>query len=142
MISLSQTAGYAIRAMALMDGVGGKPVLVVKLARLTGIAKPYLSKLIHALAGKKLVATKRGYKGGVTLARPASEITLLEVADAVDGPGWLDECILGLEDCNDEGACVLHEFWKPIKEKIHRELSGKTLEEAIGNLAVLRGNAG
>ena len=131
MISLSHTAGYAIRAMALMNGPKGKPVLALDIASRTGISKPYLSKLIHALAGKNLVTTKRGYKGGVKLARPASKITILEVADAIDGAGWLDECILGLQECSDEGSCPLHDFWKPTREKIHRELSEKTLGKTI-----------
>lgn len=129
MLSLSQTAGQAIRAMVHMDGPGGQPLLVQEIAEWTGIAKPYLSKIVHALALTELVKTKRGYRGGVTLAREATEITVLEVADAIDGPQWLEKCILGLEVCQDDGCCPLHEFWKPIREKVHEELSKKTLAD-------------
>ena len=129
MLSLSQTAGYAIRAMVHMDGPGGQARLVREIAERTGISKPYLSKIIHALALRGMLKTKRGYKGGVTLAREATEITVIEVADAFDGPEWLERCILGLDECTDERACPLHEFWKPTRIKIRHELSRKTLAE-------------
>lgn len=129
MLSLSQTAGCAIRAMVCLDGPGGTPLLVTAISRATEIPRPYLAKIVNQLSIRKLVLTKRGYKGGVTLARPSHEITLLEIANAVDGSEWLEKCILGLEECSDERACPLHEFWMPMRKEIERRLSLQTLEE-------------
>ncbi len=122
MLSLSQTTGYAILALACMEGPSGSPILVRDVAKAAGIPKPYLSKLIHALAQRGLVSTKRGYKGGVVLAREPQQISLLEIAEAVEGNEWLDRCVLGLEECNDERACPMHEHWKVVRGRIRSEL--------------------
>lgn len=127
MLSLSQTTGYAILALACMEGPAGAPILVRDVAKAAGIPKPYLSKLIHALAQRGLVATKRGYKGGVVLAREPEQITLLEITEAVEGEQWMDRCILGLEECSDERACPMHELWKPSRARIRGEMEQITL---------------
>lgn len=130
MLSLNQTTGYALLALGMLDAPGGKPVLVRDLARRTGIPKPYLSKMIHALASKGLLATKRGFRGGVTLARPADQITLIEVAQAVQGGPMRQTCLLGLSECSDERACPLHAFWTVTTERIMRMMRRTTLAEA------------
>ncbi|MCX7719073.1 MAG: Rrf2 family transcriptional regulator [Candidatus Sumerlaeaceae bacterium] len=130
MLSLNQTTGYALLTLGMLEPPGGKPALVRDLARKTGIPKPYLSKMIHALASKGLLATKRGFRGGVTLARPADQITLIEVAQAVQGGPLRHTCLLGLTECSDERACPLHAFWTVTTDRIMRMLSRTTLAEA------------
>ncbi len=127
MLSLSQTTGYAVLALACMEGPSGSPILVRDVAKAASIPKPYLSKLIHALAQRGLVTTKRGYKGGVVLARDPEQISLLEIAEAVEGSEWLDRCVLGLEECSDERACPMHEHWKPTRASIRAELENINL---------------
>jgi Rrf2 family transcriptional regulator, iron-sulfur cluster assembly transcription factor len=130
MLSLNQTTGYAILALGMLEGPGGKPVLVRAIAEAARIPKPYLSKMINALAAKGLVETKRGYRGGVTLARPAHKITLMDIAQAVEGSRWSMPCLLGLTECSDERACPLHAFWVRTVERINRELGKITLARA------------
>jgi Rrf2 family protein len=129
MFCLSQTTGYAILALSCLGGPGGQPTLVRDIARYTGISKPYLSKIMHALAAKGLVETKRGYKGGVALARPPEQITLLDVAEAVEGNQWMCRCMLGLAECSEDRACPVHAFWKPLQEKIGNQLRELTLAQ-------------
>ncbi len=129
MFSLSQTTGYAILALACVKGPKGQPVLVRDVSDATGITKPYLAKIVHALAAKGLVETKRGYKGGILLTRPPEEISLYEVAEAVEGTQWLDRCLLGHAGCSDSRACPLHAFWRPIQDEIRRQLKEMTLAQ-------------
>jgi Rrf2 family transcriptional regulator, iron-sulfur cluster assembly transcription factor len=130
MLALNQTTGYAIMALGHLEDPGGEPMLVKDLARLTGIPKPYLSKMVHDLAGKGLIQTKRGYRGGVLLARPAKEISLVDIAEAVTGKAINFPCLLGLTTCSAEQACPLHEFWMEAVEVIHRSLRQTSLAEA------------
>jgi len=95
----------------------------------TGIGRPYLAKLVQSLAGAGLVETRRGNKGGVLLARPASGITVFEILDAVEGTGALDGCLLGRADCTDDRACPTHFFWKPMRAEVAEQLSALTLAE-------------
>ena len=52
MLPLSQTTGYAVRALQCLQEPGGHPVLVEEVADCTGIPRSYLSKLVHKLAKK------------------------------------------------------------------------------------------
>lgn len=130
MLSLSQTTGYAILALSCLEvGDGENWILARDIAACTGIPKPYLSKILHSLLGSGLIRTKRGYRGGFSLARPSSGISLLEIAEAVEGAGVLDGCLLGLAECSEEVACPAHEFWSRERERIRRRLGGTTLKD-------------
>lgn len=129
MLSLSQTTGYAIRALSCLEGTSQDLVLVRDIAEQAGVPKPYLSKILHSLGQAGLIVSKRGYRGGVALARPASEITLLEVAEAVDGHRWVPRCLLGLTECSDDRRCALHEFWVVERGRIEEELRRTTLAQ-------------
>ncbi len=117
MLSLSQTAGYAILALSCLDGE--RWVLAQELAERTAVPKPYLSKILHSLARAQVILAKRGYRGGFRLGRPADQISLLDIVEAVDGTAWIGRCLLGLDRCSDERACPTHEFWKHERARIH-----------------------
>lgn len=114
---LSQSAGYAAMALGYIAGAGGKPVLVKQIAEATGMPSSYLSKIIHSLARKGLVITQRGIGGGVTLARAATDISLLDLCVAMDEPAVQARCFLGTAQCTDERACPAHRFWKAQRER-------------------------
>jgi Rrf2 family transcriptional regulator, iron-sulfur cluster assembly transcription factor len=127
MLALSQTTGYAILALSCLEGCQDRWVLAKDISNCTGITLPYLSKLLHALTGSRLVHAKRGYRGGFQLTRPARQITLMDVAEAVEGKAWLPNCLLGLEGCSDERACPTHAFWTRERARIEKELRRLTL---------------
>lgn len=126
---LSQSAGYAILALSCLDDPGGEPILVQDVAEWIGAPGPYLSKVFHALGKAQLVATKRGRNGGVILMRPAREITVDQIASAMDGEEWQSSCLLGLATCSDERACPVHHFWTEERKRILRELQVTTLAD-------------
>ena len=127
MLALSQTTGYAILALSCLDGCRDRWVLAKDISQCTGITLPYLSKLLNALTSSGLVNAKRGYRGGFQLARSADRITLMDVAEAVEGSDWLPKCLLGLEECSDARACPTHAFWKTERSRIEEELRSQTL---------------
>ena len=129
MLPLSQTTGYAVRALCCLQEPGGQPVLVEEVAESTGIPRSYLSKLIHKLAKKGLVKARRGHHGGVVLARPSSEITLQELSEAIDGVAWQKRCLMGLMGCSEANPCVLHDFWHETLEQILARLRSVTLAD-------------
>ena len=129
MLSLSQTTGYAILALGFLQECGGRLVLARDITSSTGIPLPYLSKILNALTRTGLVVGKRGYQGGFALSRPADEISLFDVAEAVEGPDWLPTCMLGLADCSAVPFCPTHSFWKVQRSKIEKELRRMTLTD-------------
>ncbi len=129
MLPLSQTTGYAVRALCCLQEPGGQPVLVEEVAESTGIPRSYLSKLIHKLAKKGLVKARRGHHGGVVLGKPSIEITLEELSEAIDGVAWQKRCLMGLMGCSEGAPCVLHDFWHETLEQILARLRSVTLAD-------------
>jgi len=85
MISVTSKSRYAVVAMAELARSGDRPVPVKELADRRGIPEQYLEQLFSTLRRDGLLDSHRGSKGGYTLARPAGEITVLEVVQALDG---------------------------------------------------------
>lgn len=110
---LSQAVGYAATALGYVAAAGGKPVLVKEMAEACEIPGPYLSKIVHTLSKAGFVLTQRGIGGGVTLARPASEISMYDLCIALGDPAVQQRCMLGIAECSDERACPCHKFWAP-----------------------------
>ncbi len=129
MLPLSQTTGYAILALGCLNGCCGRLMLAREIAASTGTPLPYLSKLLHALCRRGLIEGKRGYRGGFVLARPAEQISLLEVAEAVEGDAWLPRCLLGLAECSPQQVCPAHEFWAVERERIKDKLRATTIAD-------------
>jgi DNA-binding IscR family transcriptional regulator len=69
----------------------------------------------------------------VRLAQPASEITLLQISEAVEARQWLGRCLLGLTTCSDERACPAHTFWKDARQQIESVLRHTTLADVMAH---------
>lgn len=108
---LSQASGYAITALGRIAAAGGAPVLTKDIADGCAIPGAYLAKIINNLARKGIVHTQRGVGGGVTLARPADQLTLLDLCVALDDPIIFNRCMLGTATCSEDRACPAHQFW-------------------------------
>jgi Rrf2 family protein len=106
MLHLSKTAGYAVHALSFIGTAAPKSCLVSEIASALDLPKPYLARIINQLTYKGLVTTKRGYRGGVTLARTPEDITLLEVVRATEGNEAASHCVFGLEKCPVGEKCV------------------------------------
>ncbi len=132
MLCLSQTTGYAIKALGCLNESPGQCGLIAEIAGRTGLPKPYLAKIVNSLARKGLVAAKRGHNGGISLARRPEEISLLQIVEAVEGKEWLGPCLLALDDCTSDNTCPTHDFWLDIGGRIRRKLAETTLAEIIG----------
>ena len=103
---LSQTAEYALRAIVCLSDQPDQPLTGPKLARATQVPAGYLSKVMQSLARAGLVDAQRGKKGGFTLVSRPSEITILDVVNAVDPLRRIRTCPLGLK--GHEKLCPLH----------------------------------
>ena len=57
-----------------------------------GIPLPFLHQIAHALTHAKLIDATPGPKGGIRLNRQASDISILDIAIALDGPISLNDC--------------------------------------------------
>jgi Rrf2 family iron-sulfur cluster assembly transcriptional regulator len=130
-MEITRQADYAIRSMVylaelpLNDG----RVSTATISEAQGVPLPFLTKVISRLATAGLVTTSRGMGGGVLLARPPAEITLLQVVEAVDGPILLNHCLLRSGTCEREPYCAAHDVWDEVQTHFVQELNAVTMEE-------------
>lgn len=103
----SQTAEYALRAAVVLALFPDELVASPELAKTTGVPPNYLSKVLQQLAQADLITGRRGVGGGYKLARPADEITLLQIVRTVEQLERIDACPLG-PVLPRGGLCALH----------------------------------
>ena len=85
MISVTSKSRYAVVAMAELARSGDQPVPIAAIAERRGMPVQFLEQLFSTLRRAGLLESRRGVKGGYTLARPAEDISVLEVVQALDG---------------------------------------------------------
>jgi Rrf2 family protein len=130
-MTLSITTGYAIDALACLASPQCENAMIQNVAKCAKVPAPYLAKIMKKLNNAGIVRSKRGFKGGIWLARPPEQINLLEIMNAVDGPDYLEGCLLGRAECSDERDCPTHAFWKVTRETIRAELTAHTLADVV-----------
>ena len=134
---LSQTAEYALRAVLQLtvteqqEKGKGSRVPVRDLAHGLGIPRNYLSKILNQLVRAGVLASSRGKHGGFQLARPAHDITLLDVITPFDRPDQRKLCLLGQSTCNDETPCAAHWRWRALGDQVADFFSVTTVAELL-----------
>lgn len=131
MMSLSNTTGHAIRALACLAGCPNPPANIKDLAACANVPQAYLAKIVKKLNDSGIIESRRGSRGGIWLARPARLISLWEICVALEGEDVLAPCLLGSDRCNHECACPTHDFWVKNRESIHRELEKTKLSDVL-----------
>jgi len=86
------------------------------------IPLPFLGKIAQQLAHAGIIHITKGAKGGYRLAKPAENISLLEVVEAVEGPVNLNLCLLRHDSCERTHFCPVHEVWQEAQECLRKTL--------------------
>jgi len=126
----SQTTEYALRAMACLAMRPNDLVPTPVLAAQTKVPANYLAKVLQHLAGAKLIKGRRGVGGGYKLARPASEIRLLEVINAVTVVSRIESCPLGLSS-HGSNLCALHKKADEAAAAVIKVYGGVSLHDLL-----------
>lgn len=118
--------GVRIMLQVAMTEKNG-PVLARHLARDQAITPAYADQILFALRTGNLLVSQRGRTGGFHLARPAREITVLDIYEALEGPISLVDCIDKADACERTGGCVTREVWSALSKALRSTLQGYTL---------------
>jgi Rrf2 family protein len=111
-MQITRQADYAIRAVLYISKLNhNQRSATSQIAKEQRIPPSFLAKIISQLSIAGLLQTSRGARGGVMLARPSEEITLLEVVEAIDGPIALNECVHDDGACSFGDDCPLRPIW-------------------------------
>ncbi len=131
-MQITRQADYAVRAVLYLSRLGGgERAATSTVAEEQRIPPSFLAKIISQLSIAGLLHTSRGARGGVTLARPAREITLLDVIEAIDGPIMLNECVGDEGDCSFDDDCPLRAVWCDAQEVLVKRLRGTNFQHLL-----------
>ena len=102
----SQTVEYALRAIVYLAG-HEEAQTTQQIAAVTKVPPAYLAKVLQNLSRADLVRSQRGLHGGFFLGRPADQLTIWDVVQAVEPIKRIRECPLELES-HKTTLCPLH----------------------------------
>jgi Rrf2 family protein len=128
-VRLGRKGDYAIRAvlhLARHQGQGRRKAR--QISEDMGIPENYLPQILAQLVAAGLVTSLAGRDGGYALARPASEITLLDVIEVVEGPVEVAECVINGGPCRWENQCSVHRFWSAAQDAFREQLRETTFD--------------
>lgn len=124
-MQITRQADYAVRAVVHLSGLeNGGRAPTSKIASEQNIPPSFLAKIVSQLSVAGVVQTSRGARGGVSLARDAADISLLEVVEAIDGPIMLNECVTDPTVCIFGEDCKVHKIWCEAQAELVNKLAG------------------
>jgi FeS assembly SUF system regulator len=113
---------YSAKSLAVELGMGGATV----------------SKVLKILSARQIVASTRGSEGGYQLAKPAHELRVSEIIEAIEGPLAITECALRMHHCGQAKGCGVKTHWQKINQVIHRALSELSLADMVNEVEELQ----
>ena len=131
-LDLTRRADYAIRAVLALGRVpdGGR-LSVRHVAAEQHIPAPFLPPIMRDLVRAGLAQSTTGRAGGYRLARPAAEVSLLDIVDAVEGDRRRGTCILRDGPCAVSAVCDVHDVVVAAQESLRRRLAGVSVADLM-----------
>lgn len=129
-MNISTKGRYAVRAMLdLALQPTSEPTLIKDISKRQGISDLYLEQLFNRLKTAGLLRSIRGPKGGFMLNKPAAEIKLIDILEAMEGPIAPVDCVDNAALCARADACITRDIWAEMKKVMVEMLESTTLED-------------
>ncbi len=131
----SKGCEYAIRALIFATDHSStdspKRFQAKDVCEKAGIPESFTRKILQALVQDGVLVSGRGPGGGYALAMPAEEISIARIIRAIDGDQAYSKCVMGLEACNADNPCPMHDYWTTMKVPMLEELEARTLKDLL-----------
>ncbi len=132
-VNISEAASLGLHTMALLAKHHSQRFTNQEIAETLSASGHHLAKVMQRLARVGLVDSIRGPQGGFLLDRPAEEITLLEIYEAVEGPVGRTACLSDAPACGGK-SCILGATIQSIHRQVCEYLGKTTLSELAHSL--------
>ena len=128
---LSRASKYAILStLFLAEHVkDNKKISVRVIAETIDVPSPFLAKLFQQLVKGKIISSTKGPHGGFYLTKKNQQKTVLDIIENIDGLNRLNECFLGLSECDGSNPCPVHFIVEPFKNSILGKFRDKSIME-------------
>lgn len=130
LLRISDAASLALHTMVFITNRTDQWVSTHEIAETLGVSENHLAKVRERLVKVGLVEAVRGPKGGFKLGRPADEITLLDIYEAIEGPMHPAACLLGKPACG-RHACILGGLIDSVNRQVVDYFTNTTLTQLV-----------
>jgi Rrf2 family protein len=127
--TLGRKGDYSVRAVLDIANHAGQRRKSREIAEDMDIPARYLPQILANLVVHGILSAEAGPTGGYLLARPATDITLLDVVEASEGPIRIDRCVLRGGPCDWDMSCPVHIPWTLALDALTNELASTTFGE-------------
>ncbi len=118
-MKFSRTLSYAVAALVqLSESTAGQPVSCRQMAEGGDMPKRFLLQILRSLVTHGILRSTRGVEGGYLFARPADQVTLLDVIEAIDGPIRLE--LPGLDGLSTGSRQTLAKVSEGVRQELAR----------------------
>lgn len=132
---------YAIRALLYLAEQADGRAKADAIAAAMEIPRGFLPQVLQELQRARLVVSRPSRHGGYALARPATDISILQVVEALEGSVTDSECAIRGGPCQWEDVCALHWVWSSAREALADRLAAATIADvAADDLALAAGS--
>jgi Rrf2 family protein len=130
MLRLSKKADYALIAMKHLAGLSDTASASAReIGEQYQIPLELLAKILQRLAREGILASHQGIRGGYYLARPAGQISVANVIEAIDGPFAITACSEADDNCDQFSTCSVRDPLWQLKGRILEMLQSCSLAE-------------
>ena len=129
-VIFSKKCEYGMQAVLFL--AAQEPGIIVSaetISQVLKIPKEFISKILQSLRESKIIYSAKGKSGGFCLAKPPSEIKLIDVVEAIDGLEMFNSCVLGFPECSPDTPCPVHDSWGALRTQAYEMLSNETLDK-------------
>ena len=129
-MKLSRATTYAYYGLSYIASQDtGRFVPLSEIHQRYGVPEKHLAKIFQTLVKAGLLESARGVNGGFTLAKPAAQISALDVVQAIEGPIQETGCLLLREPCQTDAACRINGIWRRAQHQMLTVLRDATIAD-------------
>lgn len=128
---LSRASKYAILSTLYLAEHSSKEkkISVKQIADEIDVPSPFLAKLFQQLVHAKIISSVKGPNGGFYITPKNGKKTVCDIIENIDGLHKLNECFLGLHECDSKNPCPVHFIVEPFKNSILGKFRDKSILE-------------
>lgn len=127
MVIFGKTSAHALSVLSCLAENGGRAMGSAEIASDRGLSRALTCKVLTQLSGAGLVSGKPGPGGGYKLSKPASNISLMDVAVLFESQGSMSRCPMGGPWCAGSSPCPLHAALDDVVQRINEFMRLTTL---------------
>jgi Rrf2 family protein len=124
---VTRETDYAVRTILYLAKEHNRTASVTEVAQAMHIPKSFLAKILQRLVKSKILTSTRGVNGGFQLAQKTSDISLLSIMEAIQGPAGINLCAVDSRKCKWSADCSVHPVWVDIRKEVERRLRKQTI---------------